>query len=152
VLGNTGDRALAEDLAQEVFIKAYIKLSSFDTSRRLSSWLFRIAHNTALDALRRSRVRGVSEADSALLDGPAATAAPVPDPVETEALGVALEAAMAQLRPEFRAAITLRYEEGLPFEEVAHVLGVAEATARSFVHRARKQLAAHLTEAGWRPT
>ena len=151
MLGGSGDRALAEDLAQEVFLKAYLKLSSFDTSRRLSSWLFRIAHNTALDALRRSRVRALPAADPLELDGRAAAATTAPDPVETEALGVALESALAQLRPEFRAAIVLRYEEGLPFEEVAHVLGVPEATARSFVHRARKQLAERLTEAGWRP-
>ena len=46
----------------------------------------------------------------------------------------------------------LRYEEGLPFEEVAHVLNVPESTARSYVHRARKQLAEQLSEAGWQPS
>ena len=155
VLGARGDRALAEDLAQETFVKAYLKLSGFDTSRRLSSWLFRIAHNTAVDALRRSRVptvsageaRDPSEPDADHLAAPA-----LPDPVETEALGQALDEAMAQLRPEYRAAVMLRYEEGLSFEDVAHVLGVPEATARSYVHRARKQLAARLAEGGWQPS
>jgi len=156
VLGARGDRALAEDLAQETFVKAYLKLSGFDSSRRLSSWLFRIAHNTAVDALRRrSRVptapagEGLdpSEPDADHLAAPA-----LPDPVETEALGHALEEAMAQLRPEYRAAVMLRYEEGLPFEDVAHVLGVPDATARSYVHRARKQLAARLAEGGWQPS
>ena len=47
------DPALAEDLAQETFLKVYRRLSTFDTERRFSSWLFRIAHNTAIDALRR---------------------------------------------------------------------------------------------------
>ena len=51
----TGDRALAEDLAQETFVKAFRSLAAFDTTRRLSSWLFRIAHNTAIDAMRRAR-------------------------------------------------------------------------------------------------
>ena len=51
----TGERALAEDLAQETFVKAFRNLAAFDTTRRLSSWLFRIAHNTAIDAMRRSR-------------------------------------------------------------------------------------------------
>jgi DNA-directed RNA polymerase specialized sigma24 family protein len=45
----------------------------------------------------------------------------------------------------------LRYEEGLPFEEIGHVLGIPEATARSHVHRARRSLARHLTNAGWAP-
>ena len=151
VLGEKGDRALAEDLAQETFVKAYRKLAAFDTTRRLSSWLFRIAHNTTIDALRRSRAQptsstGPAEADFAPDD---MAAAALPDPVETQALGHALEQALRQLRPEFRAAVTLRYEEGLPFEEIAHVLGVPEATARSHVHRARKQLASLLTEAGY---
>jgi RNA polymerase sigma-70 factor (ECF subfamily) len=155
VLGARGDRALAEDLAQETFVKAYLKLSGFDSTRRLSSWLFRIAHNTAVDALRRSRLPTVSAGDARDPSEPDADhlAAPaLPDPVETEALGQALDEAMAQLRPEYRAAVMLRYEEGLPFEDVAHVLGVPEATARSYVHRARKQLAARLAEGGWQPS
>lgn len=154
VLGERGDRALAEDLAQETFVKAYLKLAGFDTSRRLSSWLFRIAHNTAIDALRRLRAPARQlEAPGSVNDPPLdqAPAAAAPDPVETAALGRALESALAELRPEFRTAIVLRYEEGLSYEEIAHVLGVAEPTARSFVHRARKQLAERLTEVGWQP-
>jgi RNA polymerase sigma-70 factor, ECF subfamily len=151
MLGPHADRALAEDLAQETFVKAYLKLASFDTTRRLSSWLFRIAHNTAIDALRKSRLPLVP-ADEAEAEIAAAPAAASPDPVETAALGRALETALAQLRPEYRAAVTLRYEEGLPFEDIAHVLGVPEATARSHVHRARKQLAVHLSETGWQPS
>ena len=153
ILGEKGDRALAEDLAQETFVKAYLKLAAFDTSRRLSSWLFRIAHNTAIDAMRRSRITLVS-ADAAELDarvGDSAPAAPA-DPVETRALGEALESALAQLRPDHRAAVTLRYEEGLPFEDIGQVLGVPEVTARTYVHRARKQLAAQLAAAGWQPS
>ena len=59
----TGDRALAEDLAQETFVKAFRSLAAFDTTRRLSSWLFRIAHNTAIDAMRRARPPQVSDRD-----------------------------------------------------------------------------------------
>jgi RNA polymerase sigma-70 factor (ECF subfamily) len=145
-----GDRATAEDLAQETFVKAHRSLAAFDTTRRLSSWLFRIAHNTAVDALRRSRAPTVSLDDRAESDGePAAPDAA--DPVERKALGRALEAALAQLRPDFRAAVLLRYEEGLSFDEIGHVLGIPETTARSHVHRARKELAQHLSAAGWAP-
>jgi RNA polymerase sigma-70 factor (ECF subfamily) len=145
----TGDRALAEELAQDTFVKAYRHLSAFDTTRRFSSWLFRIAHNTALDALRRTRPSTVplGESGSRSAFEPAASAAP--DPVEREALGKAIGAAMARLRPEFRAAVVLRYEDGLSFDEIGHVLGVPEATARSHVHRARKELSKSLTAAGW---
>lgn len=144
-----GDRALAEDLAQDSFVKAFRNLAAFDPSRRLSSWLFRIAHNTAIDALRRARPATVP------LDATAGRAElavpPAPDPVEQHDLGAALHAAMAGLRPDQRAALTLRYEEGLTFDEVGQVLGIPEATARSHVHRARRELSQRLTEAGWAP-
>jgi RNA polymerase sigma-70 factor, ECF subfamily len=150
----TKDRALAEDLAQETFVKAFRSLAGFDTTRRLSSWLFRIAHNTALDALRRSRpavisTSAASEASGRASNDPAGP--PEPDPVEREALGQALEAALARLRPEHSAAIVLRYDEGLSFEEIGIVLGIPEVTARSHVHRARKELARLLTASGWAP-
>jgi RNA polymerase sigma-70 factor (ECF subfamily) len=149
----TGDRALAEDLAQETFVKAFRSLAAFDTTRRLSSWLFRIAHNTAIDAMRSARPAQrtiqASEASSAAADEPATP--PEPDPVERRELGHALEAALAELRPDQRAAIMLRYDNGLSFDEIGSVLGVPEVTARSHVHRARKELARLLTASGWAP-
>jgi RNA polymerase sigma-70 factor (ECF subfamily) len=154
----TGDRAQAEDLAQETFVKAFRSLAAFDTTRRLSSWLFRIAHNTAIDAMRRS---GPSQAAPiAALDAGRSLSAdashepstpPAPDPVERLELGRALESALAELRPDQRAAIVLRYENGLSFDEIGTVLGVPEVTARSHVHRARKELARLLTASGWAP-
>jgi RNA polymerase sigma-70 factor (ECF subfamily) len=144
----TKDPALAEDLAQESFVKAFRSLSAFDTTRRLSSWLFRIAHNTALDAMRRSRSSATADADAdRTREDPPAPA--VPDPVEQRALGAALQSALAQLRLEHRVATVLRYEEGLSFEEIGVVMGVPAATARSHVHRARKALVRLLTESGW---
>lgn len=148
----TGDRGLAEELAQDTFVKAYRNLAAFDTTRRLSSWLFRIAHNTALDALRRASRPEIplSAADDRSSRTPVAS--PEADPVERKTLGHALDAALGTLRPDFRAAVVLRYEEGLSFDEIGHVLGVPEATARSHVHRARKELARRLTETGWTPS
>ena len=150
-----GDRAIAEELAQECFVKAFRSLRRFDVSRRLSAWLFRIAHNTALDWLRKARPTLVSLDDDAD-DGPrgafTAVAPSQPDPVERAALGAALDGAMAALRPTYRAAIALRYDEELPFDEIADVLGVPEVTARTYVHRARKELAQALATLGWSPT
>jgi RNA polymerase sigma-70 factor (ECF subfamily) len=149
----TGDRARAEDLAQETFVKAFRSLKSFDSTRRLSSWLFRIAHNTTLDALRRLKpevveLEGLSEGDPRR--DPAAPAAP--DPLEQAALGAALNRSLLSLRPDYRAAIALRYDQQLPFDEIGRILGVPEVTARTYVHRGRKELARSLAVLGWTPS
>ena len=149
----TGDRARAEDLAQETFVKAFRSLKSFDSTRRLSSWLFRIAHNTTLDALRRLKpevveLEGLSEGDPRR--DPAAPAAP--DPLEQAALGAALNRSLLSLRPDYRAAMALRYDQQLPFDEIGRILGVPEVTARTYVHRARKELARSLAALGWTPS
>ena len=149
----TGDRARAEDLAQETFVKAFRNLKSFDATRRLSSWLFRIAHNTTLDALRRLKpevieLEGLPEGDPRR--DPAAP--PAPDPLEQVALGAALNRALLSLRPDYRAAIALRYDQQLPFDEIGRILGVPEVTARTYVHRARKELARSLAALGWAPS
>ena len=153
ILRMVGDRGVAEELAQESFVKAFRNLGGFDVSRRLSSWLFRIAHNTALDWLRRARppVVSLDDPEDDASHGALATAAapPAADPVEREALGQALEAAMRTLRPAYRAAVALRYEQELSFEEIGQVMGVPEVTARTYVHRARKELAQVLT--AWQP-
>ena len=145
----TGDRPLAEDLAQETFVKAFRNLGSFDRTRRLSSWLFRIAHNTTLDALRRLK-RDVTELDTAGAGEPIAP--PAADAVEQAELGAALNQALLGLRPVYRAAIALRYDQELSFEEIGQVLGVPEVTARTYVHRARKELAQSLAAVGWTPS
>jgi RNA polymerase sigma factor (sigma-70 family) len=109
--------------------------------------MFRIAHNAALDALRRSKADPVSAAE--FVDPPMPAAA---DPIQIEALGEALDAALDALRPEWRTAIVLRYQEGCTYEEIAEALGIPENTAKTFVHRARKRMADVLTAAGWRPS
>ena len=150
----TGDAALAEDLAQDTFVKAFRSLAAFDATRRLSAWIFRIAHNTAVDAMRRRRPPTVPIDLRSSPDGPAAIDAVAPaaaDPVERDALRRALNAAMAQLRPDQREAVALRYEEGLAFDEIGQILGIPETTARSHVHRARKELTRLLAAAGWEP-
>lgn len=141
----TGDAGLAEDLAQETFVKAFRSLGAFDTARRLSSWLLRIAHNTGIDALRRQRLKTVSIETAAVDDRPLDPVAPAePDPLERQALAGALDSALNRLTPPQRTAISLRYEKGLSFADIGQVLGMPEATARSHVHRARKALAVAL--------
>jgi RNA polymerase sigma-70 factor, ECF subfamily len=150
------DPALAEDLAQETFLKAFKHLRTFDRRFKFSNWLLRIAHNTAIDAIRRRGPQEVSIEDAAdreqpMLDralvDPASNAAP--RNVERADLARALDAAMGRLRPEYRQAVVLRYQEELGYEEIAEITGLPLGTVKSNLHRARSEMAQFLARSGW---
>jgi RNA polymerase sigma-70 factor (ECF subfamily) len=147
----------AEDLAQEAFIKAYRALARFDPERKFSSWLFKIAHNTALDALRRDGQQPLS------LDAPIGDQEEAPElPADPAAenpfqraagrdLGRALETAIRSLRPEYREILLLRFVEELSYEEIAEVLGLPLGTVKIHIYRARRDLARAMGGLGWDP-
>ncbi len=150
-----GDRALAEELAQDAFVKAFARLETFDPGRRFSSWFFRILHNVSVDYLRQGRIRTTS-LDALLTEGYAGPADPEPassPETETErrALAAALADALGQLRVEFREALILKYHQGLSVEEIAEILGIPEGTVKTHLYRGRKELALILSAAGWGP-
>lgn len=147
----------AEDLAQETFIKAFRSLATYDPSRKLSSWLFKIAHNTTLDSLRRKQLdtvpllalSGGGEESWEVIETPPEQA---PDRrAERSEMASAIDAALARLRPQHRAALLLRFQHGLSYQEIAEVLELRMGTVKIHLHRARKQLAAELAAAGFEP-
>jgi RNA polymerase sigma-70 factor (ECF subfamily) len=149
------DRALAEDLAQEAFVRAFARLKSYDPERRFSAWFFQVLRNIVIDHLRRRRIAAVS------LDELRAGGYPEPPgddlqsspeaDVERKELGRALTGALLRIRTEYREAIVLRYQQGLTVDEIAGVLQLPEGTVKTYLHRARKELATLLSAAGWRP-
>lgn len=151
------DRTLAEDLAQEAFIKAFQALDSYNPTFRFSSWLFKIANNLTIDHLRRRVLDTVSldgGPDAVSAEEVERTRVTVADPgespqeyVENRELGDQIEEAIAQLRPEYRAVILLRHVEGYAYEEIAEVMGVPLGTVKTFIHRARNELKARLERA-----
>lgn len=151
------DPSDAEELAQEVFVKAYQALDRFDRSRKFSSWLFKIAHNASIDFLRKKRLATVAleTRDDALdplavlpdrrTESPAAA-------LERGRLATAIEVALGRLRPAYREMMILRFQEGLAYDEIAEVTGLPLGTVKTHLHRARKALAARLEEIGvYRP-
>jgi RNA polymerase sigma-70 factor (ECF subfamily) len=149
------DRSLAEDLAQDTFIRAFQRLSSYDPQRKFSSWFFQVAHNVTIDHLRRKTLNTVS-LDQLLENGhPGAADDPAKSSpavrAECAALGLALEQALARIRPEHRTAVILRYQEGLGHSEISLVLGVPIGTVKTYLHRGRKELAQLLSAQGWGP-
>ncbi len=153
------DRELAEDLAQETFVKALNAIESYRPEFKFSSWIFKIANNAAIDHLRRRELDTLSLDGSPHAETPEAieaTALQIGDrqetaleEVEARELGGEIEAAIARLRPEYRSCILLRHVEGRPYEEIADILGLPLGTVKTYIHRARnelRELLAHLKE------
>jgi RNA polymerase sigma-70 factor (ECF subfamily) len=149
-----GDRALAEDLAQEAFIRAFSHLKAFDPRYKFSNWILRIAHNAAIDALRR-RGPGLISLDADADGPPLSQSLVATDDVDAERLveradlAEALEGALARLRPEYRRVVVLRYHEELSHEEISTVTGLPVGTVKSYLHRARAEMAGLLAANGW---
>lgn len=154
-----GDRALAEDLAQETFLKAYRALASYDAGRKFSSWLFKIAHNATIDHLRRRDLDTVpleaspdDEDGSDLARVLADPASRGPDVAAGRGeLAAALEEAVAELRPEYREIVLLRFAEGMAYQEIAEIADLPLGTVKTYIHRARKELMEALAALGWGP-
>ncbi|MFL6200970.1 MAG: RNA polymerase sigma factor [Thermoanaerobaculia bacterium] len=149
--------ATAEDLAQEVFVKACRSLRTYDASRKLSSWLFKIAHNTTIDHLRRHTPDTVSLEAPQDEEGRGGLAAvlsdgSVEDPAaaaERRDMARSLERAISRLRPEYREAVVLFYLEGATYQEICDVTGLPLGTVKTNLHRARKELAVEMSALGW---
>jgi len=129
-----GDVGAAEDVAQEVWIKVYRSLSTFDERARFSTWLYRITRNACLDAVRAGKRRPVP---IEVVD-----TIPVPgDLADQVALTASVEAAMTALQPEDRDAFSAVALFGLTYIEAGEQLGVPAGTVKSRVFRARRSLA-----------
>ena len=137
-----GHGARAEDLTQEAFVRAWQALPAFRFESAFSTWLHRLAVNTALMELRSRRSRPQDDAADAALDmiGSADSAG------HATALALDLERAVATLPPRARAVLVLYDIEGWKHEEIAIELGMAVGSSKAQLHRARGLLRARLGE------
>jgi RNA polymerase sigma-70 factor, ECF subfamily len=147
------DRALAEDLAQEAFVRAFERLATYDQQRRFASWFFQILHNITIDYLRRKHLLTISLDDlqeaGAVPPAAVSTADSPEAQAEQAALARALDVALACIRPEYREAVVLCYREELSVEEVAEIMSLPSGTVKTYLFRARKELAQILSAQGW---
>lgn len=140
----SGGPADAEDLLQEIFLQAHRKLESFRGESSLGTWLYRLAMNLCVDHLRSRQTRSAAVTDS--LDASPFDPAPTRSVAgEVNPTRLDLERAIAQLPPGCREAFLLHDVEGFEHREIADILGIAEGTSKSQVHKARMKLRAILT-------
>ena len=136
LLGNPTD---AEDLLQEIFLAAHRKLDSFRGDSALGTWLYRLATNLCLDHLRSRAVRS-GQLTVPLDDEPRVADGGSQRLAERTVTRMDLERALAQLPDGCRTAFVLHDVEGLEHREIAAMLGIAEGTSKSQVHKARLRL------------
>lgn len=136
-----GGPAEADDLLQEIFLLAYRKLGSFRGESSLGTWLYRLAMNHCLDALRSRQARMGQQTDSLDEDGAVEVAAAPPI---SSVSRMDLERAIETLPPACRAAFLLHDVEGFGHQEIGAILGISEGTSKSQVHKARLRIRAHL--------
>jgi RNA polymerase sigma-70 factor (ECF subfamily) len=139
-----GSREEAEDVSQETFLNLHRHGQRFRSEARFSTFVYRVAVNAALNrrrSLGRSRARheGLAALQAAGDELPAGPRGPE-DSAAGREVQDRVQAALRKLPESLRAALVLYDIEGLPYGEISHVLGVAEGTVKSRIHRARRAL------------
>ncbi|MBD5345775.1 MAG: RNA polymerase sigma factor [Bacteroides sp.] len=136
-----GDYALADDLAQETFIKAYLSIRSFEGVARFRTWLFRIAYNEFISHTRKAVPLQSLDNLTDLSDESDPSELP-----DTDNTITTLEEAIQSLPPQHRATIQLYYYEKFSIARISTVTGIPEGTVKSYLSRARKRLASLLQQ------
>ena len=149
-----GDYDAALDLTQEVFIKVYGSLARYRPEFKFSTWIYRIAHNAAIDHLRRT---GAARTEDLHAEGeggraferPLASAAPSPEQEsERRERRAEIESVVQELAPAYRELIVLRHALDLSYDEIAEVTGLPLGTVKNRIFRAREAMRSLLVERG----
>ena len=147
IYGMVGNRELAEDLAQETFVKAFRALDRHDPERKPSAWILRIANNTAIDYVRRKRPDSTRSHLTVTPGQIEKRAKPMRLPGDTPTASThlressaALKRAVRRLRPQYRRCFMLRYVEQRSYDEIADLLDLPLGTVKSRLNRAKQEL------------
>lgn len=150
------NRATAEDIAQEVFIKVFSALGRYDPAYPFAAWLNRITSNLCIDYLRRERERTVSidqpanEEDDRRIQLASNGAGPDRQAESKEMMAI-LEEALSHLPEHYRIIVVLRHQEQLSYEEISDTLGIPLGTVKARIHRARNMIVEHFRKKGVLP-
>jgi RNA polymerase sigma-70 factor (ECF subfamily) len=145
-----GDYDAALDLTQEVFIKVYASLSRYRPEFKFSTWIYKIAHNAAIDHLRRHATRAAvasSETDRTEVTVESRGLSPEQESERTERCSE-IETVVQLLPAPYRELILLRHSQDLSYEEIAEITGLPLGTVKNRLFRAREAMREHLTQRG----
>ena len=139
-----GDYESSLDVTQEVFIKVYNSLERYRSDYKFSTWLYRIAHNAAIDHLRRNSINTQSiETESADGTYQLQLESPLPSPEQNRERSewkAEIKAVIRLLPPAYRELIVLRHSQDLSYDEIAEVMGLPLGTVKNRLFRAREMM------------
>ncbi|MDR1156326.1 MAG: sigma-70 family RNA polymerase sigma factor [Bacteroidales bacterium] len=136
------NREDAEDITQEIFIKVFKSLERFREESEFSTWLYRIAYNTAISELRKRKLFYIAAEDSLLIDNSSFT--DEKDGQETEIKLQYLEEAMKKLPPDELFLLTLHYMDGQSIESISKISSLSVSNVKVKLHRIRRKLAVEI--------
>ncbi len=130
----------AEDQVQEVFIKAYSNIQSFDTSRSFNSWIYRIAHNEFINAIKKKGREPLSFFDPDTLFPHPTDPKQADHEVKTNELRSMLDSCLDRLDPKYREPLVLYYYEEQDYQEIADIMHIPTSTVGIRLRRGKQQL------------
>ncbi len=139
----SGDAAVAQDIAQDTFLKLFSAIGSFRGDSSFDSWLYRLVVNSCFDQKRRTR--RLAPAVDELLSALRAPDASILDEVLRAEMSGHLRSVVGSLPPEQRMVIVLRYTQGLSYDEIAGIMGCSSGTIGSRLNRVHKTIARRLS-------
>lgn len=147
-----GDYDAALDLTQEVFIKVYNSLGRYRPEYKFSTWIYKIAHNAAVDHLRRFSAREqslTSESDGSSYELPLECDKPTPEQEsERRERRAEIESVVDSLSPAYRELVVLRHSHDLSYDEIAEVTGLPLGTVKNRLFRAREVMRQQFLQRG----
>lgn len=135
-----------EDVIQDVFLKTYQNMQSYNPAYRFSPWIYRIAHNAFVNVLRKHKHRTFEFFDFDTFVSPLSFSEPREVEAESAKLEKIIEEHLSELAPKYREVIVLHYFEELSYDEIAEVLHIPIGTVGVRLRRARQQLKETLKE------
>ncbi len=143
VYSSGGDRAVADDVTQQIFLKLFTAIRQFRGESEFTTWLYRLVVNACRDERRRRR-RLLPWGETVAMSNPVEKKPQEKQYARLE-VAEAVRAAIGELKPKFRLPILLKYIEGLSYEEIASVMGCSKGTVASRLNRGHSQLAKRLS-------
>lgn len=145
-----GEKEEAQDILQDVFIKAYRNLYSYDTERKFSSWIYRIAHNEAVNHIKRKSLKRFISLENVTSTKDKMDSSSAEDDAQTswikKEMGQEVNQAVNRLPIKYKQVLVLRYFSDKSYEEISEILGKPVNTVGTLIKRAKNKLSEELKD------